>query len=201
MNFLAHLTLGFKHPDWTYGQFIADAVKGSQHDQLPTDIRIGVLAHRYVDYHTDTHPATLQLREKLRGNFGLLTPIVIDVLFDHALAIHWNEYHATPMDEEIDFYHELLVNHPHPMPVKAKTLAEYMIGQKWLHRYASTEGMEITFHQMSKRFPNGHQLAQVMRELAPFERDLHDTFALVYPEIREGCEKIIPTFGLTSRRI
>jgi acyl carrier protein phosphodiesterase len=201
VNFLAHLSLGFKHPDWTYGQFIADAVKGSRHEELPIDIRTGVLAHRYVDYHTDTHPATLRLREKLRVKFGLMTPIVIDVLFDHALAVQWNEYHTTQLDEEIDFYHELLANHPHPMPANAKRLAEYMIGQEWLRRYSSYEGLDITFHQMSKRFPNGPQLTQVMREFPAFEKDLHDTFASVYPEIREGCEKIIPTFGLTSRRI
>ena len=198
MNFLAHLTLGYGNADWIYGQFIADAIKGKQYQDLPHAIKQGVLAHRYVDHRTDSHETTLTLRAALRGSFGLMTPIVIDVMFDHVLALRWEEWYTTSIDEEINHFHEVLENHPYPMPDRAKTLSHHLIQQQWLSRYTSVEGMETTFQQMAKRFPNGAILHNAMSTFERFESEIHETFLRVYPEIRIECEKIMSTFGSHS---
>ncbi|MFM7731466.1 MAG: ACP phosphodiesterase [Flavobacteriales bacterium] len=198
MNFLAHLTLGYGNKDWIYGQFIADAVKGKQYEILPHSIKQGVLAHRYVDHQTDSHQATLALRALMREDFGLLTPIVIDVMFDHILAMRWEELFTTSIDAEINHFHDILENHPHPMPARAKSLSQHLIQQQWLKRYATHAGMESTFQQMAKRFPHGANLHHAMTTFGRFEVEIHSTFLLVYPEIRHACEKIMSTFGSHS---
>lgn len=198
MNFLAHLTLGYGNPDWIYGQFIADAIKGKQYQELPHAIKQGVLAHRYVDHQTDSHESTLKLRAALRGSFGLLTPIVIDVMFDHVLALHWTDWFTASIEEEIIHFHKILENHPYPMPSRAKMLSRHLIEQQWLIRYSSVEGMERTFEQMAKRFPHGAILHDAMSTFERFESEIHATFLSVYPEIRFECEKIMSTFGSHS---
>ena len=62
MNYLAHAVLSFNNDSVLVGQFIADDVKGNQWMNYETDIRNGILLHRFIDDFTDNHAAVLELK-------------------------------------------------------------------------------------------------------------------------------------------
>lgn len=92
MNFLAHLFLSGKPGELMVGNFIADSVKGSMLSDFSEGIQQGIKLHRAIDNFTDNHLVTLKSKERLRIHFGKYAPVVVDIFYDHFLAICWEKY-------------------------------------------------------------------------------------------------------------
>lgn len=83
MNHLAHLMLVRNSDELMLGGFIADAVKGKKFLDYEKEISKGILLHRFIDNYTDTHAEVSELKKLLRPQFGLLSGVVIDMIYDH----------------------------------------------------------------------------------------------------------------------
>ena len=90
MNTLGHVVLAGSDPGLIAGGIIADGVKGrGALAALHPDVRAGVILHRAIDKWTDEDPAVVAACGLLRGRWGRLSPVLVDVFFDHALAANW----------------------------------------------------------------------------------------------------------------
>src|SRR5205085_7057375 len=98
MNHLAHLMLARNSDELMVGGFIADAVKGKKYLDYENEISKGILLHRFIDSFTDTHKEVSELKVLLRPQFGLLSGVVIDMLYDHQLAKHWSEFNTDSLE-------------------------------------------------------------------------------------------------------
>jgi acyl carrier protein phosphodiesterase len=65
MNYLAHLALSYPVTDLVVGNFIGDHIRNKDLDKFTREVQLGVEMHRSIDNFTDTHPASIAVREKL----------------------------------------------------------------------------------------------------------------------------------------
>ena len=93
MNFLAHLCLANGNSGLMMGGLIGDFVRGWRAVRAyPEPIRQGIVLHRYIDKMTDRSPVVKHLRPQFSREFRRYACIVIDLAFDHELAVNWWRY-------------------------------------------------------------------------------------------------------------
>ncbi|MFN0032493.1 MAG: ACP phosphodiesterase [Flavobacteriales bacterium] len=195
MNFLAHFHFSYGDDDLLHGQFIADEVKGKAHEQYPQRIQYGILLHRYIDHFTDTHELCKALRAKLRLELGLLTPIAIDVFFDHVLASNFEQYTGLRLESFVEDVYEKLSARRESFSPKMKFLLDKMKQNNWLVMYKSISGTSTLLLQMSARLSYGKPLQQAPLILTRHYNELMETFNLFYPEIKNGTFSKLDTFA------
>ena len=102
MNHLAHLYLSGSDPDLMLGNFIADAVKGKQVELYALGVQNGIRLHRAIDTFTDAHPVVRQTKAHLYAGYSKFAGVILDIYFDHFLAIGWANYHPQPLADFVD---------------------------------------------------------------------------------------------------
>lgn len=97
MNFLAHLWLTEQARLPLAGAILGDVLRGALPPQMPEPLARAVRLHRRVDAHTDRHPAVAALRQAFPPGARRYAGIVLDLVYDHALAIDWAGFSAQPL--------------------------------------------------------------------------------------------------------
>ena len=151
MNYLAHLYLSGNNHEIMIGNFIADHVKGKQIELFDEEIVKGIKLHRLIDEFTDTHKVVEQSKIRLRSEFGKYSPVIVDVFYDHYLALKWEQYHHEDLSLYADNFYTLLNNNQHRLPIRTQQMIQYMIPQNWLLNYKTIAGINKTLTGMSKR--------------------------------------------------
>lgn len=172
MNYLAHLLLSDNDEKIMVGNFIADWVKGSHHTQYPLGIQKGILMHRAIDSFTDQHPLHKHSRSFFAPSYGKFSGIVVDVLFDHFLSVHWLEYCKTNRTSFIEHSYDIMSRYRTFFPPRPKRLLSSIIHHDWMGAYVSFSGLEKVLQRMSRR-----------TSLPPMTNDAIITLRLNYPEI------------------
>jgi len=176
VNYLAHIYLSRDHQEELLGNFIADAVKGRQFYDYPEAVKQGILLHRFIDDYTDTHPIVLETKILFRPIYHKLSPILVDILYDHFLAKNWLYYHEVPLRQFVDQAYNFLEQRKAEMPERIKAMLPYMIEHDWLFNYQYKEGIERTLLGMSKRVRGGEVLKFGWRDLEPVYEVVQDHF-------------------------
>jgi len=132
MNFLAHLYLSGDSEGLIVGNFIGDFVKGKNYQNYPDEVAKGILIHRKIDSYTDQHTVVKQSIARLRPFYGKFSGIVVDMFYDHFLAIHWQKFHTFPLPVYCKETYDLLLKHEPSFPLRAKNVLPYMIQHNWL---------------------------------------------------------------------
>lgn len=187
MNYLAHLYLSDDSPASMIGNLLPDLHRGRLPSDLDPVVLEGVYRHRRVDVFTDTHPVFERSCARLRPRHGRYSGVLVDVLYDHVLSVHWRDYHAEPLPEFIERVYRQMLDHAGLMPPRMRAIMTVMAEQDWLSTYATLEGITLTLSRMSarlrERFDREVDLASAVNELreqyAGFEQD----FAAFFPEL------------------
>lgn len=183
MNFLAHLHLSQNNKDVMVGNFMADSIKGKQYLTYPTGIKHGILLHRFIDDFTDRHPTCLTSKILLRPTFHKLSPILIDMIYDHFLALYWNDFHPVPLRKFVDDAYALLSSRSEELALPAQHMLPYMIKYDWLYNYQFKDGMQRVLSGMSKRVRKGEVLAKGWEAIEANREVFKAHFFIFYPEI------------------
>src|SRR5690349_13209301 len=104
MNYLAHCYFADDSAESLIGNLAPDFLRARGLDikleryvpQHPA-IRAGMERHRRIDIFTDEHACFRRSCERLGGRFPHLSPIIVDIAYDHFLARSWSEFHAQPL--------------------------------------------------------------------------------------------------------
>ena len=101
MNYLAHVLLSGSELEWQLGGFLGDFIKGPiaseqilDQQGLPWSLSVarGVALHRTLDAYVDQLPAYKHCIELLGPEYRRIGGIVMDVIFDHLLVNHWDNF-------------------------------------------------------------------------------------------------------------
>jgi acyl carrier protein phosphodiesterase len=180
MNYLAHLYLSGNNHEIMIGNFIADHVKGKQIELFDEEIVKGIKLHRLIDEFTDTHKVVEQSKIRLRSEFGKYSPVIVDVFYDHYLAVKWEQYHHEDLSLYADNFYTLLNNNHHRLPIRTQQMIQYMIPQNWLLNYKTIAGINKTLTGMSKRtkFESKMDVAAIYldRYYSEFENEFNEYF-------------------------
>ncbi|AJR00310.1 MULTISPECIES: ACP phosphodiesterase [Hafnia] len=184
MNFLAHLHLASLADSSLYGNLLADFVRGNPQGTYPAPIIDGIFMHRRVDVMTDRLPQVLEAKRYFRQEFRRVAPITLDVVWDHFLALHWQE-----LEPEISL--NAFVNHARseivPMlpqsPERFQNLNAFMWQERWLERYAELPFIAKVLQGMANRRPKLGALAGSFVDIEDNYLQLEQTFWQFYPQM------------------
>jgi len=180
MNHLAHCFLSFDNEDLLVGNFIGDFVKGSTWKNYPEGVQKGILLHRAIDSFTDNHPMTHRSKERIRPFAGRYAGPVMDVLYDHLLAIHWAKYADEPFDVFAEKIYARLEKRAAEMPPVLAERVPQMLAGRFLHGYQSREGLEWVLNRFSRRMVGGMDALALAKfffaEIEAFSEDFNGFF-------------------------
>lgn len=156
MNFLAHLYLSCQEEELLIGNFVADFILNKEVKNFSNGVQRGILLHREIDSFTDSHKEVRKGTKRLQKNHGKYSPVVIDILYDYVLANNWDKYHGLSLEEFAFETYDKLNKHIALFPPKLQRRLPLMIGDNFLMKYKSKDGLLFALSSMDKRtkFPS-----------------------------------------------
>ncbi len=195
MNFLAHLYLSGDNPYVQIGNFIGDHVKGRNYEKYISPIRDGILLHRKIDHFTDKHPLVKQSSKRLAERYGRYSGIIIDVFYDHFLAVNWDNWHQKPLDKFVTRAHKNLLRNYFKLPVEVKRFLPFMVKSRRLETYATFEGIDRSLRIMSAYSSLPDHTTWAMEILEEEYADFNQEFSSFFEEARVMAEEEVRMFG------
>ncbi len=186
MNFLAHLFLTKDYSEEvSIGNFIADAVKGLKAlSNYPEYIQKGIRIHREIDSFTDTHPLFKKGTKRLHSNYGKFAGIIMDIFYDHILALNWDLYAVVSLEDFAHSRYSLIKSHWIHLPSRTQYWYHYMYQNNLLVTYADETVIELVLQRMDKRLGSISGMGHAMLELRTYKDEYTEEFRTVFQEIQ-----------------
>jgi acyl carrier protein phosphodiesterase len=151
LNFLAHAYLSGDDPELLFGNFVADSIKGKTLETFAPKVRDGVMLHRSIDAFTDQHPLVRECVALLQPTFHKYSGVVVDIYFDHFLALHWQKFSEKDLTQFASGVYRVMIMRFVNLPPRSKRIIPWMIAQNWLVGYANLRDLDRVFRGMSRR--------------------------------------------------
>lgn len=185
MNYLAHLALAQPNHHSLVGNLLGDFCKGVPLNSLPTTILAGLANHRAVDSFTDQHPLVRQSRLLFSTQRRRFAGIALDVLFDHFLIRHWQQFYPQPFTHyKHQLYRQLAEAEP-LMPLAMQRTMQSVRSDDWFGSYQHLPTVAIALERIAKRIRFSNQFAGVLADIEPNYVCLEQTFLLFYPQLQQ----------------
>ena len=192
MNFLAHLFLSGDDEEVMVGNLLEDFVVGRvdhpRNQQFNYNIKNGILLHRLIDSFTDTHPSVSTCKSVLYTKYHKYAAVVIDIFFDHYLAIHWKEFSSENFDDFRKRVHNSFQNHWEMLPEKMKPMIESMIKHDWLKNYSEFWGIERALTGISRRTVYESNMENAIEDLKLHYNLFDVQFKTFFPSMMNECK-------------
>ncbi len=193
MNWLAHLYLAESNIEACLGNLLADLVKGPDRRNMPAKFARGMRLHQAIDIFTDVHPVVHRSRARIKGDYRHFTGILVDVFYDHYLALDWDRYASEPLDVFTARLYAEILAHPITLPTDAQTALDRMVADDRLGSYRQIAGIAAALQRVSMRLSartgKHFALETAVSELVANFDALRDDFAAFFPELREHAER------------
>lgn len=194
MNYLAHIYLSGNDEDVLIGNFIGDAVKGNDFNHYSPGIQAGIRLHRFIDQYTDSHDIVEQSKARLRPNFRKYAGVIVDMYYDHFLAVNWELHCETELTEFSHAIYSQLEGRITELPEKIQFMLPHMKRYNWLTSYASLEGIDRALSGMARRtsFESNmqHAVVALKDDYELFEKEFNDFFPELYRNSMEEIKRL-----------
>ena len=152
MNYLAHAYLSFNEPKILLGNMISDFVKGKKQFDYELLVQKGIKLHRAIDSFTDEHPATKEMKQVFKPDYGLYAGAFADIVYDYFLANDKNEFNSTgSLQDFSQNTYTMLETQLSSSPLIFQQMFPYMKKHDWLYNYQFELGIEKSFAGMARR--------------------------------------------------
>lgn len=196
MNFLAHIALSAGGSDQLMvGNFMGDFIKASKWKALPLEVAQGVLLHRYIDFSTDQHEVSAELRQFLYPVCGKYASIALDMLYDHLLAAEFQSLMHLCLGEFVSETYLRLQQSKALMPERCVFMLNYLISEDWLGSYEKIEGIHHALIRMERRIGREVGFVNVAEVLTENHNRFKMGFHRIFPELQRGCSQKIISFA------
>ena len=190
MNFLAHTYLS-QHDDLEMlGNFIGDSVKGNSYEQFSPLIKKGIILHRAIDTFTDNSEIVKESKKIFYPIYGRYAGIIVDVLYDHFLSIHWHTYSNVPREVFITRVHTVLKTYYKSLPYHSRRIIPSVIYNNWMRYYASFYGIEKVLTKMASRTTLPHSIKECVLVLKQDYSQLESHFKEFFYHIQQFVNQI-----------
>lgn len=192
MNFLAHVYLSGDHPKIMVGNFIGDFVKGKNYNtQFEPGIAKGIELHRLIDVFTDHHPTVQKSKERLRPKYRHYAGVVVDIFYDHLLAVNWEQYHSMSLSTFAQMVYQIMDDHGTVLPPEVGRMLPYMKKDNWLLNYSTFYGIEQSLNGMARRTRYESKMEEAIDELKEFHEDFNTEFQIFFPELKRYAKNFL----------
>ena len=154
----------------------------------------GVRQHQAIDVFTDSHAVVHRSRARSASEYRHVTGILVDVFYDHFLALGWEQYSSEPLEVFTAGLYADIRAHPINLPREAQATIDRMLCEDLLASYRRIEGIEAALQRISMRLSArvgkefGLQMA-VSELLANFDglkSDFGEFFPLLQAHVGKG---------------
>lgn len=183
MNYLAHLHLGGQQPEQLLGSLYGDFVKGPLQGRFSLPLEAAIRLHRQIDVYTDSHPLVLAALARFPRERRRYAGIILDVFFDHCLALHWRDYAEQPLHQFTGRVYQVLAAQP-DLPGRLAQIAPSMAAHDWLGSYRDFEVLAQVFNGIARRLSRPEGMAGAMQEVETLYAPLMEDFRNFYPELQ-----------------
>lgn len=180
VNYLAHAYLSFGDAEVLTGNMISDFVKGKKKFDYPERILAGINLHRAIDEFTDDHPVNKAVSKIFRPAYGLYSGALLDVVYDHFLAVELADLSGSFEDYTHAIYKDLEKHQP-LFPAVFNNIFPYMRQHNWLFNYQFAWGIEKSLAGLV------HRAAYLSESKTAFE-----LFNTRYDEIKAAYQAFFP---------
>ena len=190
MNYLAHLLLAEQNPHGWLGALMGDFVKGAIDPALPDGIRRGIILHRRIDTFTDAHPVHRASRNRIVGARRRYAGVIVDLCYDHFLAIGWTRHAALPLDEFTARVYAAFARHRALLPPRLARIAPRMTAQDWLGSYRNLGSIGVALDGIATRSPRAAPLAGAIEDVRRRYPELGEDFDAFFPDLVEHASAL-----------
>ncbi|WP_339671771.1 ACP phosphodiesterase [Dasania marina] len=183
MNYLAHLHLSHDTPGLMIGALLGDVVKGPLKGEYPADWEQGIRLHRRIDAYTDSHALIRACQADFPKKFRRFSPIMLDVVFDHFLIKHWQQFHPQILATfSTEMYQFLSNTH---WPAAAQPHVKRIVKHDLLNRYQEWDFIIEVIASIGLRMRVTNPLADTDEILAQHYQQIEGTFLQFYPQLQQ----------------
>lgn len=199
LNYLAHLFLSGNIPLLRIGNLAGDFVKGIDTATLHPAMQKGIALHRAIDAYTDSHEIVWRSKSRIGSPHTRLAGVLVDVFYDHFLAVHWNTYCDRLLEEYVaEVYADLQVYRVLLPPLLQDTVPR-IIEENWLVSYRNVEGLARALDRIEQRLEGKLDLSNGIREMERNYAELDGDFRLFFPELSAHVQESMGRLGHTER--
>ena len=192
MNLLAHAYLSGNSPEILIGNFIADFIKGNKYKHYPDEIIEGIMLHRKIDEYTDSHEVVKESIEHLKPRYGRYASVIVDIFYDHFLAINFHEYSELTLQDFSERTYTILKTEKNILPNRVQEFLPYMVSQNWLYKYSEIDGIERTLSGLSRRSKFAKDLETSVIALEKHYEEFDEEFNRFFPDLIDYVKVNMP---------
>jgi len=194
MNWLAHVLLSENHIDYQLGNLLTDPLKGKAWEGASERIHKGIMMHKRIDSFTDSHPIVSESKALLTPR-GHLKGVVLDVLYDHFLSLHWETFCSLERKDFLEAFRANALNAIVTYPKPAQDVIRRVVTTRQLRSYEHMEGVIAAFRRIDARLSIRARGKDNMERYVPLiaenREELEKNFLIFFPdlmqEVRDTC--------------
>ena len=195
MNWLAHAFLSEPAIESRLGNLLADLVKGRDRLIMSAGFQRGIRQHQAIDSFTDSHPIVHRSRARISNLYRSTTGILVDIFYDHFLALHWQLYSPEPLTMFTSQLYTQIQQHSIVLPIKAKLVVDRIIADDRLGSYRDVEGIEDALARVSfrltERTGRDFALEKATSELLAHYDEFAADFEEFFPALQDRVKHLI----------
>lgn len=163
---------------------MADFVRGNPYESWPKPVADGIALHRRIDVMTDSLPEVREARQFFRAETRRVSPITLDVVWDHFLSKNWDRLSPEISLPAFLARAKSVIQPELPQtPERFQTLNRYLWTERWMERYADAPYLQNVLRGMASRRPKLAALADSHQDLIDNYQQLNDIFWRFYPQM------------------
>lgn len=190
MNYLSHLLLAGDDEGLMLGAMLGDFVRGRSILQTyRPDVRLGIRLHRHIDQFVDALPAVSRLRERFEPPFRRYAGIIIDMGYDHELALHWNEYCDESLPQFDRRIRRLLAENEELMLPGLRRFMNYANRRGLFEAYREESEILLSLKGIGTRLSRKNPLHRVDEIWPGIKPELAAGFPAVFRRVQTGVER------------
>ncbi|MDX1676708.1 ACP phosphodiesterase [Arsukibacterium sp.] len=184
MNYLAHAVLAKPNSYSLVGNLLGDFCKGVDTASLHPQVRAGLHNHRATDRFTDQHAIVKAAKAGFSARRRRFAAVALDVLFDHFLIRHWQQFYAEPF---ADYKSRLYCQLNDAMPLMPATMRDTMqrvCRNDWFASYQQLATVGQALDHIASRIRFANNFAGIVEEISPRYSRLEQDFLQFYPQLQ-----------------
>ena len=195
MNWLAHVFLSPKRIDYQLGNLLADPLKGKCWEAADEDVCEGMRLHMRIDTFTDEHPEVSRSK-KLLTMRGPLKGVVLDILYDHFLSIHWQRFSTKKRERFLEQFRIRAIKASGGYPAEAKRVIHRVVESRQLDSYDRMDGVKRAFmridNRLSDRVKEKDGMMGYLSLIEMNRTELEASFLRFFPELMAHVQHHAP---------
>ena len=169
---------------------MGDFVKGPLGDDHPPRLRRGIELHRRIDSFARDQEHFNRSRLRLGPEFGLYRGILVDLYYDHFLAVNWDQWSGEPLTAYLKRVRLLVEVKRSLLPERLQTMVP-LIFEDLLPSYREPAGVGRALERMARRVKRSNPLAGGGAELVRHYAGLQQDFLGFLPAAQAFAVKFI----------